>query len=771
MPPLTPVYRLLLYNRGMANNLPQQLTSFIGREQQIAEVARHLETARLLTLTGTGGCGKTRLALAVAAALQERFPQGVHFVALAALTDPALVIPTIAATFGLKEVGGLSLLASLKQRLREGQTLLVLDNFEQVTSAAPEIGALLAAADGLRVLVTSRACLHLYGEQEFPVPPLALPGEADAETDALADAEAVRLFRARALQVKPDFALTPESAEAVASVCRRLDGLPLAIELAAARSKILSPQAMLARLTEATPAPALALLTVGAADRPPRQQTLRGAIGWSYDLLPPDQQALFRRLSVFAGGCTLDAVGGAQLDALSALVDVNLLTQREGFDGEAGFSMLQTIREYAQERLDESGQAGAVRRAHTVYYIELVEAAEPMLRGPRQVQALERLAVEDDNLRAAFGWSLEHDVGAALRLGGVLGWYWHLRGYFTEGRGRLEQALSKSDPSERTPARALALNWAGVLAYRQSDLPAARRLLEESTATFRELGDPQGLAYSLSVFGLVVLLAGEPDRARLLLEESAELFRADGNKWGAALSFRNLSEVARLRGDTEAHRALVEESVALFRAVGDSWGLALALNSLGEISAASGEHAAAASDFVESMALFRALGDRQGIASGLAALGGAATGLGHTQEAAVLLGAAAAMLESIGARLDPVNSAAYEQNIAAVRAHLAPSDWDKSWAAGHALTLEGALNLAAAIAHPQTTQNSAAPGLTPRETEVLRLLASGHTDSQIAAALFLSPRTVQTHVRSIYSKLAITTRSAATRYAIEHNLG
>ncbi|HMA36296.1 MAG TPA: LuxR C-terminal-related transcriptional regulator [Chloroflexia bacterium] len=839
---------------GVPNNLPPQLTSFIGRDREIADVTRLLAGARLLTLTGTGGCGKTRLSLQVAADLGDRFAQGAWFVPLAPLADPDLVVPTIAGVLGVQETGGRALLDSLTQHLRERQLLLVLDNFEQVLPAAAPVAALLAAAPGVRILVTSRAALRIYGEQEYPVPPLALPPKAGAPLAALAGSEAVRLFVARAAEVRPDFALTPENADTVAAICARLDGLPLAIELAAARSKILAPPALLARLAAATPAPALHLLTGGARDRPARQQTLRGAIAWSYDLLPPAEQALFRRLAVFVGGCTVaaaaavgrddevvsrqssvvsdESVGSRQyavgsddeeagggdpgaeatqskideggggdpgaestqskiqnpkskidlLDGLSALIDWSLLVHEEGPEGELRCAMLETIREFGLEQLGATGEAAAVQRRHAAYFLALAQQGDRESRSPRQVAWLECLECEHDNLRAALGWALAHEEATtALALASALGWFWSLRGYWGEGRSWLARALQMTrTTAPRTHARAQALNWAGLLAYRQSDPAGARALLDESVAISRAMDDQEELAYALTLLGVMALYGGDPAGARALLDESVALFRAVGAAWGQALALRNLGEVAAATGDEATRRAVLTASVALFRQVGDGWGLALPLADLGAMARRQGDYAQASALFAESLALFRTLGDKQGMAWGLAQLAEVAGATGQPLRAAQLFGAAEALLDSIGARLDPVDRAEHAGHLAATRQTVPAAAWDAAWATGQALPLDAAIALGTAARGPaapprppppaSAARGPAVDALTARELDVLCLLATGLTDAQIAGQLSLSPRTVQTHVRAIYSKLGITTRSAATRYAMEHRL-
>src|SRR5215213_10113162 len=463
------------------NNLPLQPTPLVGRVREVEEVAERLRSdqVRLLTLTGPGGTGKTRLALQAGADLLDEFDDGVFFVALAAITDRALVAPTVVRAIGLTERRNQPPEELLKGFLRDRQTLLLLDNFEQVLESAPLLAELLSSAPNLKILITSRTPLRLYGEHEFPVPPLSLPDPSSLATlESLTQYGAVRLFVERAKAVKPDFSLTQANAPAVAEICARLDGLPLAIELAAARIKLLPPQAMLSRLGNR-----LKLLTGGARNLPQRQRTLRGAIEWSYELLDEGEKVLFGRLSVFSGGNTLEAVeavcdaeGDFPMDVfegVSSLLDNSLLQQKEGFDGEPRFAMLETIREYASERLEDSSDAEAARHAHAEYFLALAEEAEPMLWGAEDAAWLDRLEHEHDNMRAALSWSIEHEEAElALRLGGALRWYWYMEGYYGEGRRWLEAALGK-DWGVAAEARARALEGVGWLANVQGDLDRA----------------------------------------------------------------------------------------------------------------------------------------------------------------------------------------------------------------------------------------------------------------------------------------------------------
>jgi predicted ATPase/Tfp pilus assembly protein PilF len=726
------------------NNLPLQPTPLIGREKEVAHVCNLLrgDETRLLTLTGPGGTGKTRLALQAAADLLDDFSDGTFFVPLATLTEAELFSSAVAETLGVRETGEQPLDETLKDYLSERRLLLVLDNFEQVLEAAPTITELLAEAPGLKVLATSRAPLGLYGEHEFPVPPLTMPDlKHPPPLESLTQYEAVELFVERAQAVKPEFEVTNESAPAVAEICVRLDGLPLAIELAAARIKMLPPKAMLQRLTSR-----LKLLTGGARDLPERQRTLRATIEWSFALLDQGEQVLFARLAVFSGGRTLEAIeaicdaeGDLPVDVfegVSSLLDKSLLRQEEGPGGEPRFVMLETVHEFAREKLQESAEAGEIKRTHTEYFLTLAEEAYPELKGANQLQWLERLEVEHDNMRAALSWASEHkEVEVALRLGDALWLFWSTRGYQSEGRRWLQEALA-IDGSVLPEVRAMALAGIGRLAFEQGDYDRAqeaceeglgllanearesseaklwllerlgwvawareeyeqaKQLFEESLAPSRKMKDTWWLATSLLGLALVTHSLGDYERATELYEQSMDLFREQGDKRRLSTCLNNLAMMVYSQGDLGRAAKLTLESVALVRELGARGDVSIGLCNLGWIALLREDIGRAADIYKESLSLSWETGLNlvvQSTLEGFACLAGAK---GEAEQTARLWGAAQALHETKDIPRDIDFLAAADARISAVRLGMGEEAWEEAWHKGRVMTLDEAVSYA-----------------------------------------------------------------------------
>jgi predicted ATPase/class 3 adenylate cyclase/DNA-binding CsgD family transcriptional regulator len=848
-----------------SHNLPVQPTPLIGREREVAVVQQLLlrEDVRLLTLTGPGGSGKTRMALHVAAELSDHFIDGISLVNLAPISDAELVVPTIAQTLGVKESPTRSMVEQLQAFLQEKLLLLVLDNFEQVVSAACILSDLLARCSHLKLLVTSRAVLHLAAEHEFAVPPLSLPDLNHLpDLVTLSQYEAVALFIARAQTLIPDFQVSNASAPAVAEICTRLDGLPLAIELAAARIKLLPPPALLARLDQS-----LALLTSGGRDAPARQQTLRKAIDWSYQLIDADEQRLFRRLSVFVGGCTFQAIEAicaaldtqmlavSVLDGAASLIDKSLLRQIEQEAAEPRVVMLETIREYGREALAASGEAEVTHQAHAAYYQALAEAAEQAWNGPQQAVWFARLEQEHDNLRAAMNWLLERgEAEMALRLGTALWWFWYAQEHLYEGWNVLERSLERSE-GVVVPLRAKALWATGSLAASLGHVERGEGLCQESLALFREIGDTQGMgdatfhlahiafarwdlaaarkrfeeslvflresgdkpltAWALGAMALVVLYQGEFAMVHPLAEQARAICLEVGDITGMTMSLMTLAravfwqgdlvraqtlaeeglasasetgatsaealalalrgEISLAQGETTTARLLIEQSHARWQKVGNQGMLASTRSLLAKVLAVEGNHTAARTMYEES--LLRGLGivDIAPTVEGLAVV---VAEQGETTWAVRLLAAAAALRDSLGAPLPPLYRAGHERSVAATRAQLGEQAFEVAWAEGYGITWKQALTARGPVTipiEPHPTPPAKSPstlpfGLTAREVEVLRLLAQGLTDAQIAEQLIISPRTVNTHLKAIYGKIQVSSRSAATRHALDQHL-
>jgi predicted ATPase len=724
-------------------NLPVQQTRFVGREREVAAAKELLRRpdVYLVTVTGPGGIGKTRLAVEVAACLLDNFPGGTYFVSLFLLSDPSLIASVIVQALGIREGAGQSPLEILKQNLQDssrGPVLLVLDNLEQLVQAGPTLGELLAAGSNLKLIVTSRSPLHIYGEHEFPVPPLALPDPRSLPPiHALSQYSGIALFVARAVAAKPDFELTRENSSEVTEICVRLDGLPLAIELAAARVKVLSLASMQTRL-----ASRLQLLTGGARNLPQRQQTLRGAIDWSYDLLNPAEQRLFRRLSVFAGGCSLEgaeAVGDAKgdldldlLEGMASLVDKSLVQRAEPANGESRFVMLQTIREYSLEKLEASGEGALTKRALAAYCLVLAEEETAEQSGGEAAEWLERFTLEHDNFRAALDWLIETGESEwGLRLGAALFRFWEMREFLAEGRSRLGKLLNLPRAAAPTKARARALFAAGVLAVDQGDFPSAdvliresleimrqlgdkqgtavslnalavnardigdvpvaRALFEESLLRWREVGDQKAIARSLSNLANVVKLQGDYAQARSLYAECLSMFEELGDRIGVAWSMNYQGDVARDQGDSAAAQTLYEQALAIFRDLDDRWGVAGTLADLGSLSREQGNYSRARSLYQESIKIFQELGHKRGIARLLECFAYAAAGKLEAERALRLAGAAAALRQNIGAPLKPAEQIKLEAALETPRQVLSRTACHTAWSEGLAMPVEQAI--------------------------------------------------------------------------------
>jgi predicted ATPase/DNA-binding CsgD family transcriptional regulator len=770
-------------------NLPLQLSSFVGRKREMAEVEGLLVDHRLLTLTGPGGCGKTRLALAVASNLADGFEVGAWWVGLASLSDPDLVARAVAQALDVREAPGRSFVEALAEHLRSKEALLVLDNCEHLVAACAALAdALLRVCPDLRVLATSREALGVAGERAWLVPPLSLPDLLHPYSiQELTRYEAVRLFVERAEAAASDFALTEQDAPVLAQLCRRLDGIPLAIELAAAKTRVLSVDQISARLDNT-----FRLLAGGSRTALPRQQALRAAMDWSHDLLSEDERTLFRRVSVFAGGFTLEAAEeicsgeGIEkddvLDLLTHLVDKSLVLVIKRGGGsrseEARYRLLETIRQYASEKLDESGEKAALRSRYAGFFLALAEEAEPNLLGPEQAAWVERLEREYDNLRAALGWLREEgEAERSLRLGGALWRFWWLKGHFTEGKDQLEAILNLRGAETRTAERAKALFVLGELSRRRGDYAGgdhaeARRCQEESLGIYRELGDRERTAAALSELGRISLELEDWDTARSFLEESLRIYRELDDDHGLAVALESLGWLAHFEGSNAAARPFLEEALAIFGGLGDSLYVGICLYLLGSIATDQGDYATAHARLVEIAEKAPLMQYHWAIPRYLEGWSVLAAAQGQAAQALRLAGAAAALRESIGASQMPAWHSHLERWLEPARCALGQQAAEEAFEDGRALSLEGAIGEAIEPEPEGSTKErpDRPAGLTDREVEVLGLVAEGLTDVQIAERLYVSPRTVGWHLRSVYRKLGVGSRTAALRRATELGL-
>ena len=688
------------------NNLPQQATRFIWREKELAELNRLLASSRLLTLTGTGGCGKTRLSLQAAAESLERYPDGAWLVELAPLSDPGLLPQTVATVLGLKEEPGKPVSQTLVEYLKDKRILLLLDNCEHLLNGCAKLAdTLLRQCPRLTILASSREALGIEGEQAYRVPSLSLPDPKQAHTPAsVAPFEAVQLFTDRALLARSDFQVTQQNAATLVSICHRLDGIPLAIELAAARVRSLSIEEIDRKLDQR-----FLILTGGSRTALPRQQTLRSLIDWSYDLLNDRERRLLRGLAVFAGGWTLEAAEEVcagdsvqdpdVLDLLTSLCDKSLVMVEQD-NRSTRYRLLETVRQYARERLLESGSGAALRQRHRDYYLALAEEADPKLVGTEQAAWLRRFEEEHDNLRSALEWTHARSESVeGLRFCGALQRFWRTRGHLSEGREWCARALGHAGGEELTPVRAKALSAAGLLAYWLGDYPAARALHEECLAIWRQLGDQWGASASLNNLGMVARSQGDNASARTLYEDSLAIKRELGDQWGVGASLNNLGNLAADQGDFPASRPLHEESLAIWRKLGDRGSIATALENLGHVAYEQGDLASARALHVESLTMRRQLGDKLGMVVSLEMLAAVAGLLGAPQRAARIWGVTERLRAEIGSPLQPKDRSRHDQHVAAVRAASSDSAaFDRAWQEGGVLTVEQAMELALAEA-------------------------------------------------------------------------
>ncbi|MGE5139720.1 MAG: tetratricopeptide repeat protein [Rudaea sp.] len=809
---------------GHHDNLPIPLTELIGRIQELAKVRALLANNRLLTLTGVGGSGKTRLALALAGQVASQYRDGVHWVDLTGLFDGSLLSSAVGETFGLQEAPGQSLEEMLIDYLIPRHLLLILDNCEHLIDPCAQLAQrLLAACPDLRLLCTSREPLGITGETVWSVPALSLPLPPLTSTH-LADYDAPRLFIARATAVDPDFALTERNSSAVARICARLDGIPLALELAAARVKVLSVEQIADRQENR-----FELLTVGSRTAVPRHQTLRSAIDWSFDLLTEAERILFRRLAVFAGNFTLEAaeqicadpgaepkiLGHLIVDLLAHLVDKSLVLAHQ--DREARYRLLETIGQYALEKLEQARELATESERHSDYFIRLAAEAQPKLISAEQKATLQQIETEHDNLIAALDWSLESGhLSQALRLGSSLSGFWHARGYLTEGRTWLGKVLARTESLAKTPDRAEVLTAHGVLTWMQGDPDLARKELGEAASMAQELGATNVLAEALTWLGFIATDHGQHDQARAMVERSVRLSEEAEDRWNLAHSLYVLGRVYMNLGDIGQASSLYEKSLKIFRELGDRSGTAVVIGNMGVIADRTGDVATASKLIEERLRLAEELGSKKQIEFALYWLGILAYHAGHNQEAETrfkqalelawqigLKGPASDALEALGwvahtnrqpARAARLMGAAgslfkrqnlytfdlgeHGRKLTALRGELGVEEFNAAWVEGVAMTWDQAIEYAWQVQAPTSdrhfTPRQAAKheygGLSPREREVSMLIAQGKSNRQIAQALVISERTVTTHVANILSKLGFSSRAQVAAWAVQKGL-